>query len=141
MSNYYQWILVVHIISVITWMAGLFYLPRLYAYHSRPSTSKEMSETFKIMEKKLYSVIMFPSSLLVWLSGLSLFHIQGMHNWLLIKIILVILMTGFHIFLWYCLGKFQKDKNRLSEKFYRIVNEFPSLLLIGIVILVVVKPL
>ncbi len=141
MNHYYQWILVVHIISVITWMAGIFYLPRLYSYHSRSSTSKEMSETFKIMEKKLYSIIMFPSSLLVWLSGLFLAHFQGIHNWLAVKIILVLLMTGFHIFLWYCLRNFQKDQNRLSEKFYRIANEIPSLLLIGIVILVVIKPL
>ena len=131
---------VVHIISVITWMAALFYLPRLFVYHSTKEAGSDASETFKTMESKLLSVIANPSLVLVWISGLILFSYKGLEIWLILKMFFVLGMTLFHFFLRLVQKNFQADKNVKSERFYRIINEVPTVLLVIIVCLVVFQP-
>tara|TARA_B100001123_G_scaffold6546_1_gene8175 strand:+ start:5080 stop:5502 length:423 start_codon:yes stop_codon:yes gene_type:complete len=132
----------IHIISVIAWMAGLLYLPRLFVYHSdnKIKDNKVSSETFKVMERRLYRIIMNPSIALVWITGLYLFHLSGFETWLMIKILLVIFMTIYHIFLGQCLRRFAEGKNKFSQRFFRIINEIPTLIMIVIVFLVVFQP-
>ena len=134
------WIKVIHIISVISWMVGLLYLPRLFVYHSENITNKDITSTFKIMEYRLYRFIMNPAMMVVWLSGLVLLYDNGIETWLSIKFLLVLLMTSFHIFLKRCINNFELESNQYSSKFFRIINEIPTILLIFIVILVVLKP-
>lgn len=134
------WIKVIHIISVISWMVGLLYLPRLFVYHSENITNKDITLTFKIMEYRLYRFIMNPAMMVVWLSGLVLLYDNGIETWLSIKFLLVLLMTSFHIFLKRCINNFELESNQYSSKFFRIINEIPTVLLIFIVILVVLKP-
>ena len=134
------WIKVIHIISVISWMVGLLYLPRLLVYHSENITNKDITSTFKIMEYRLYRFIMNPAMMVVWLSGLVLLYDNGIETWLSIKFLLVLLMTSFHIFLKRCINNFELESNQYSSKFFRIINEIPTVLLIFIVILVVLKP-
>ena len=134
------WIKVIHIISVISWMVGLLYLPRLFVYHSENITNKDITSTFKIMEYRLYRFIMNPAMMVVWLSGLVLLYDNGIESWLSIKFLLVLLMTSFHIFLKRCINNFELESNQYSSKFFRIINEIPTVLLIFIVILVVLKP-
>ena len=134
------WIKVIHIISVISWMVGLLYLPRLFVYHSENITNKDITSTFKIMEYRLYRFIMNPAMMVVWLSGLVLLYDNGIETWLSIKFLLVLLMTSFHIFLKRCIKNFELESNQYSSKFFRIINEIPTVLLIFIVILVVLKP-
>ena len=134
------WIKVIHIISVISWMVGLLYLPRLFVYHSENITNKDITSTFKIMEYRLYRFIMNPAMMVVWLSGLVLLYDNGIETWLSIKFLLVLLMTSFHIFLKRCINNFEQESNQYSSKFFRIINEIPTVLLIFIVILVVLKP-
>jgi putative membrane protein len=131
---------VVHIISVITWMAALFYLPRLFVYHSTKEAGSDASETFKTMESKLLSVIANPSLVLVWISGLILFSYKGLEIWLILKMFFVLGMTLFHFYLRLIQKNFQADKNVKSERFYRIINEVPTVLLVIIVCLVVFQP-
>ena len=132
----------IHIISVIAWMAGLLYLPRLFVYHSdtKIKDNKDSSETFKVMERRLYRIIMNPSIALVWITGLYLFHLSGFETWLMIKILLVIFMTIYHIFLGQCLRRFAEGKNKFSQRFFRIINEIPTIIMIIIVFLVVFQP-
>ncbi len=132
----------IHIISVIAWMAGLLYLPRLFVYHSdnKIKDNKVSSETFKVMERRLYRIIMNPSIALVWITGLYLFYLSGFETWLMIKTLLVIFMTIYHIFLGQCLRRFAEGKNKFSQRFFRIINEIPTLILIVIVFLVVFQP-
>ena len=134
------WIKVIHIISVISWMVGLLYLPRLFVYHSENIKNKDITSTFKIMEYRLYRFIMNPAMMVVWLSGLVLLYDNGIETWLSIKFLLVLLMTSFHIFLKRCINNFELESNQYSSKFFRIINEIPTVLLILIVILVVLKP-
>lgn len=134
------WIKVIHIISVISWMVGLLYLPRLFVYHSENITNKDITSTFKIMEYRLYRFIMNPAMMVVWLSGLVLLYDNGIETWLSIKFLLVLLMTSFHIFLKRCINNFELESNQYSSKFFRIINEIPTVLMIFIVILVVLKP-
>ena len=131
---------VVHIISVITWMAALFYLPRLFVYHSTKEAGSDASETFKTMESKLLSVIANPSLVLVWISGLILFSYKGLEIWLILKMFFVLGMTLFHFYLRLVQKNFQADKNVKSERFYRIINEVPTVLLVIIACLVVFQP-
>ena len=131
---------VVHIISVITWMAALFYLPRLFVYHSTKEAGSDASETFKIMESKLFSVIANPSLVLVWISGLILFSYKGLEIWLILKMFFVLGMTLCHFYLRLVQKNFQADKNVKSERFYRVINEVPTVLLVIIVCLVVFQP-
>ncbi len=137
-NNYmiYSFFEAIHIISVIAWMAGLLYLPRLFVYKKNEDTTN----TFKIMENKLYRLIMNPAVALVWITGLTLFYHNGFQLWLIIKLFFVFLMTLFHIFLGQCLRSFAIDGNKFSSKFFRIINEVPTLIMIIIVFLVVFKP-
>jgi putative membrane protein len=138
----YPWLKAFHVVAVTAWMAGLFYLPRLFVYHAASSTGSEKSETFKVMEQRLLSVIMTPAMLATWLLGLSLVAINESWNeqWLMAKVGLVAVLTLFHFWLAARARGFLHDRNRLSGRIYRIANELPTLLLIAIVILVVVKP-
>ena len=136
----FLWIKAIHIISVIAWMAGLLYLPRLFVYHSDKEIKQNTSNTFKVMERKLYRFIMNPSVALVWITGLILFYYSGIETWLLVKIALVILMTFFHIFLGQRLRDFTADANKYSSRFFRIINEVPTIIMIIIVFLAVLQP-
>ena len=130
----------IHIISVITWMAALFYLPRLFVYHSTKETGSDSSETFKVMESKLLKIIANPSLVLVWISGLVLLSYKGLEVWLILKMFLVMGMTLFHFYLNFLRKGFENDANIKSEKFFRVINELPTILLLIIVILVVFQP-
>ena len=131
---------VIHIFSIIAWMVGLLYLPRLFVNHANPEITTETSETFKLMEGKLYRIIMFPSFIVTWISGISLIHYVGIDTWLLLKIFFVVLLSGYHFFCLKCLNDFKNDKNKYSTKFFRITNEAPAVILIFILILVVFQP-
>ena len=138
----YDWVKAIHIIAVIAWMAGIFYLPRLFVYHSDSAPGSEKSETFKVMERRLYSAIMTPAMITTWLAGLALATSGHFWTapWLMAKLVLVALLTWFHVWLGRRIRDFAADKNTRSSRTYRIVNELPTLLVIGIVILVVVRP-
>jgi putative membrane protein len=138
----YLWVKALHIVAVVAWMAGIFYLPRLFVYHADSAPGSEKSETFKVMERRLYSAIMTPAMIATWLAGIALAtsaHFWA-DRWLSLKLVLVIAMTAFHLWLGARLRNFATDDNRFAARTYRMVNEIPTLLLIGIVILVVVKP-
>ena len=130
----------IHIISVISWMAGLLYLPRIFVYHADPSIIKDTSSTFKIMEKKLLNYIMTPAAMLTWITGISMIYYLGLQNWIILKIIFVLVLTVFHLYCGKWLNLFALDKNVNSDKFFRIRNEFPTIILIIIIITVVFKP-
>jgi protoporphyrinogen IX oxidase len=138
----YPWIKALHIISVIAWMAGMLYLPRLFVYHCEAEVGSKQSETFKVMERRLLKAIINPAMVLTWLFGLYLAWAGGWLSapWLHGKLLLVLIMSGIHGFFSRCVRDFAADRNPRSQKFYRIINEVPTLLMIGIVILVVVKP-
>ena len=134
-----------HLISVISWMAGLLYLPRIFVYHAENNDDKKISDVFKTMEKKLYFFIMTPAMILSWLFGLLLIHSIGFQQlgqkWMVLKIIFVAFLTLYHFYLGSNLNKFKNDQNIHSHKFYRLTNEIPTLLLILIVFVVIFKPL
>ena len=130
----------IHIISVITWMAALFYLPRLFVYHATKEIGSDSSETFKVMESKLLKIIANPSLILVWISGLVLLNYKGLEIWLILKMFLVMAMTLFHFYLNFLRIGFENDSNQKTENFYRVINEVPTVLLILIVVLVVFQP-
>ena len=130
----------IHIFSVIAWMAGLLYLPRIFVYHADEDIKKETSETFKIMEKKLFNIIMMPAFIVTWISGLSMVHYIGLDTWLFIKIFFVILLTIYHFICRKWLLDFANDNNNIKSKFFRITNEIPAFILILIIILLVFKP-
>ena len=133
-----------HLIAVISWMAGLLYLPRIFVYHSE-SNDDSQKKVFKVMERKLYNYIMMPAMILSWIFGLILIGSIGfeqLHStWLIIKLALVVVLTIYHFFLGNCLNKFKNDENKYSSRFFRIFNEIPTILLILIVFIVVFKPL
>ncbi len=143
--NVYLTFKALHLISVISWMAGLLYLPRIFVYHSETIENKSQSETFKLMEKRLYFYIMNPAMVLSWIFGILLIHTQGFHSlgffWMQIKLGLVIILTSYHFYLLTVLKDFQIDNNKKSSKFFRIINEVPTILLIIIIFIVVFKPL
>ena len=130
----------IHIISVITWMAALFYLPRLFVYHATKEIGSDSSETFKVMESKLLKIIANPSLILVWISGLVLLNYKGLEIWLILKMFLVMAMTLFHFYLNFLRVGFENDSNQKTENFYRVINEVPTVLLLLIVVLVVFQP-
>jgi protoporphyrinogen IX oxidase len=137
------WIKALHIISVISWMAALFYLPRLFVYHVEAGASSPMSATFKIMERRLLKVIMTPAMIATWVFGLWLVYEQTellKSGWFHAKLFLVILMSGFHGAMSKWTREFAQDKNTKSSKFFRIANEIPTVLMIAIVLLVVIQP-
>jgi len=134
-----------HIIAVISWMAGLLYLPRIFVYHVENLEKKETTDVFEIMEKRLYFYIMRPAMILTWLLGIILIYTIGFeaftYLWLQIKLILVIIMSIYHEYLGKCLISLKSRINTKSSKFFRIINEVPTILLILIVFIVIFKPL
>jgi len=134
----------IHLIAVISWMAGLLYLPRIFVYHAENIKNINSSNTFKTMEKKLFYYIMTPAMILSWIFGLMLILTLGFdvlnQLWMQIKLVLVLLLTTYHFYLGKCVNSFSKDQNNNSAKFYRIINEAPTILLIIIVFIVVFKP-
>ena len=142
MLAYYDWIKAAHVISVIAWMAGMLYLPRLYVYHAGAKPGSELSETFKVMERRLMRAIINPAMMATWVFGATLVYV-GHHwteGWFHAKFTLVLLMQIVHAGYSKWRKQFAADQNRHDAKFYRLMNEVPTLLLIGIVILVIVKP-
>jgi protoporphyrinogen IX oxidase len=138
----YEWIKALHVIAVISWMAGMLYLPRLFVYHCEAEKGSPQSETFKVMERRLLKAIINPAMIVTWLAGLYLvwaghFYLSG---WFHAKFLLVLILSAVHGFFARCVKDFATDGNRRSQRFYRIINEVPTLLMIGIVILVIVKP-
>ena len=133
-----------HLIAVISWMAGLLYLPRIFVYHSE-NNNEIITTVFKTMERKLFYYIMTPAMVLSWLFGLALLHEIGINQlinlWLQLKLILVTLMTIYHFYLGHLLYKFKLNQNEKTSKFYRFINEIPTLLLIFIIFIVVFKPM
>ena len=143
--NYYFLFKSLHLISVISWMAGLLYLPRIFVYHSQNIDEIKTSEIFKVMERKLYFYIMTPAMSLSWLFGLLLIHSVGFEQlgqtWMVLKIVFVLLLTLYHFYLGKILKQFNINQNKRSHKFYRYINEIPTILLILIVFVVIFKPL
>ena len=138
----YLWLKALHIIAVISWMAGMLYLPRLFVYHAAAEPGSEQSETFKVMERRLLKFIMLPAMIVTWLVGIVLV-LQGQFfgaTWFQIKFALVLAMTILHGMFAQWVREFAFDRNRRTHKFYRIVNEIPTILMILIVVLVAVKP-
>ena len=135
----------VHIFSVIAWMAGLLYLPRIFVYHVENKERKEATDIFEVMEKKLFYYIMCPAMILTWIFGLVLIYLNGIEIfsqlWMQIKIVLVILLSAYNDYLGRCLVSLKNNSNTRSSKFFRIINEVPTIMLILIVFLVIFKPI
>ena len=125
---------------MVAWMASLLYLPRLFVYHADKVNDKVTSETFKIMEHRLYYYIGTPSLILVWLTGLYLAYVLGLYGWLIVKFFAVIIMTVYHIWLIKFLKNFKNNVNTKSSLFFRKINEVPFLILLIILIMVIIKP-
>ena len=136
------WVKALHIISVIAWMAGMLYLPRLFVYHAEAAKGSESSETFKVMERRLLKAIVNPSMILVFLTGFTLVYLTGdwRDGWWQAKFILVLGLAGLHGYFARCVRTFAEDRNERPARFYRILNEAPTILMIFIVVLAVVKP-
>ena len=134
-----------HLISVISWMAGLLYLPRIFVYHAQNNSEPVISEVFKIMEKKLFFYIMTPAMILSWLFGLLLIHEIGFEQlgqiWMILKLVFVALLTIYHFYLGSILNQFKLNLNEHSHKFFRYINEIPTILLILIIFVVIFKPI
>ncbi|NCT41745.1 MAG: protoporphyrinogen oxidase HemJ [Alphaproteobacteria bacterium] len=142
--NNYEWLRALHIIAVISWMAGMLYLPRLFVYHVDAEKGSVQSETFKVMERRLLKFIMTPAMIVAWVFGLSMLYANpGMmsgQGWMHAKLLLVVLMSGAHGMLAAHVRRFANDANEKDAKFFRIINEVPTVLMIAIVILAVVQP-
>ena len=138
----YLWIKAVHVMAVISWMAGMLYLPRLFVYHCQAEVGTKQSETFKVMERRLLRGIINPSMVVTWGLGLWLAYDSALwaDHWLQLKVVFVAILSGIHGMLVRWTRDFATDQNRHTQRFYRIINEIPALLMVGIVILVVVKP-
>ena len=134
-----------HLIMVISWMAGLLYLPRIFVYHVENINDQNSSNIFKIMERKLYFYIMMPAMLLSWFFGLILIFIIGFDvlstTWIQLKLVFVVLLSVYHFYLGYFLSKLKSGQNTKTSRFFRIINEVPTILLILIVFIVIFKPL
>ncbi len=139
----YEWIKALHVIAVISWMAGMLYLPRLFVYHCEAEAGSKQSEIFKVMERRLLKAIINPAMIVTWLAGL---YLAWSGRWLFTswwiygKLFLVLVLSGVHGLFVRWVRDFAADQNQHSQKFYRLINEVPTVLMIGIVILVVVKP-
>jgi putative membrane protein len=138
----YPWVKAVHVIAIIAWMAGMLYLPRLFVYHCDAEPGSKQSETFKTMERRLLTAIITPAMVVSWVLGLWMAWTGSLFGmvWLEIKIALVLAMSAVHGFFVLWVREFGADRNHHSQKFYRIINELPTILMMGIVVLVVVKP-
>ena len=134
-----------HLIAVVSWMAGLLYLPRIFVYHVENKDKKEATDIFEVMEKRLFFYIMRPAMILTWIFGLILIYLYGIEIfsqlWMQIKIVLVILLSGYNDYLGKCLVALKNNSNTRSAKFFRIINEIPTVMLIFIVFLVIFKPI
>ena len=143
--NLYLIIKSLHLIAVISWMAGLLYLPRIFVYHVENFEKKDATDIFEIMETRLYNYIMRPAMILAWILGIVLIFLNGLDVlssfWIQIKIVLVFILSGYHEYLGKCLIKLKNKTNIKSAKFYRYINEVPTVLLIFIVFVVIIKPL
>jgi protoporphyrinogen IX oxidase len=141
-ENFYLWIKAFHIIAVIMWMAGMLYLPRLFVYHCETAPGSAESERFKLMERKLLKVILNPAMIATWLFGLTLVWLTraDQQHWFQMKFILVLAMSGIHGFYGATVKRFANDANARPQRFYRMINEVPAVLIVAIVILAVVKP-
>lgn len=141
-SGLYLWLKAVHVIAVIAWMAGMLYLPRLFVYHCEAEPGSKQSETFKVMERRLLRAIINPAMIVSWVVGLWLIWAGGFlaSGWMHAKLLLVLGMSAMHGFLSRWVRAFAADRNTHSQKFYRFINEVPTILMIAIVILVIVKP-
>ncbi len=140
--EFYLWVKAFHIIFVIMWMAGMLYLPRLFVYHCETQAGSAESERFKLMEKKLLRVIINPAMIATWLFGLTLVYITraDQQHWFQVKFLLVLAMSGLHGFYAASVKRFARDANTRPQRFWRMINEAPTLLIVAIVILAVVKP-
>jgi protoporphyrinogen IX oxidase len=136
------WLKAFHVMAVIAWLAGLFYLPRLFVYHATAAPGSELSDTLKVMERRLLRAIMLPAMIAVWITGPWLAWWEGvtMDGWLIAKVVLVVILSGFQGMLGRWQREFAHDRNMHPQRFYRIANEVPTLLMAAIVILVIVKP-
>ena len=143
--NTYLLLKALHLIAVISWMAGLLYLPRIFVYHVENSDKEEITKIFETMEKRLYFYIMRPAMILTWLFGIMLIYNIGhevfSYLWVQVKLFLVILLTIYHEYLGKCLKTLKLGTNKRSPKFFRIINEIPTVLLIFIVFVIIFKPL
>tara|TARA_B100000927_G_scaffold284755_1_gene274052 strand:- start:397 stop:825 length:429 start_codon:yes stop_codon:yes gene_type:complete len=140
MGNVYQWVKIFHVMFVVAWMAGLLYLPRIFVYHSMDETTSETSNIFKLMEKRLFYFIMYPSALIVWITGIYMAHALGLYGWLIIKFLFVIVLTIYHINLGRYLNDFANDKNKKKTRFFRMINEIPFVIMFFILVFVIIKP-
>jgi putative membrane protein len=142
MTSLYLWLKAAHVVAIIAWMAGMLYLPRLFVYHSQVPSDSPQSATFKLMERRLLKAIINPAMTVVWILGLWLAWDAGLfrQGWLHAKLVLVIAMSGLHGHFSAAVRAFAEDRNIRSARYWRIMNEVPTVLMIGIVILVVVKP-
>ena len=138
----------IHLIAIISWIAGLLYLPRIFVYHSEAvvnNKSEDLISTFKVMERRLFIYIMNPAMISSWIFGILLIHTIGVDNlsslWVQLKLLFVIILTIYHFFLFQCLRKFAENSNFYSPRFYRIINEIPTVLLIAIIFIIIFKPL
>ena len=138
----------IHLIAVISWMVGLLYLPRIFVYHCEAvanNKSENLMSTFKVMERRLFIYIMNPAMIASWIFGVLLIHTIGIDNfdflWLQLKLLFVVILTIYHFFLFQCLRKFTNNSNSYSPRFYRIINEIPTGILISIIFIIVFKPL
>lgn len=142
--NYYEWIKAFHVIAMVAWMAGMFYLPRLFVYHAEAAPGSAVSETFKVMERRLLRIIINPAMIATWVFGLSMLYaipdLLSAHGWMHVKLTTVILLSGVHGVLAKNVRLFAQDKNVKSAKYFRILNEIPTVLFIVIVIMVIVRP-
>jgi putative membrane protein len=138
----YDWIKALHVLAIISWMAGLLYLPRLFVYHCAAERGSIQSETFKVMERRLLKAIMTPAMIVAWVSGLYIAWAGGhlVSGWFIVKFGAVIALSGAHGFLARCVRDFATDANSRGHRFYRILNEVPTLLMVVIVVMVIVKP-
>ena len=143
--NTYLLFKALHLISVISWMAGLLYLPRIFVYHTQNNSKPIITEVFKVMEKKLFFYIMTPAMFLSWLFGLLLIHEIGFdklgQTWMVLKLFFVVLLTVYHFYLGRKLEQFRLNLNQHSHKFYRYINEIPTILLILTIFVVIFKPI
>ena len=140
MGNVYQWVKIFHVMFVVAWMAGLLYLPRIFVYHSMDETTTETSNVFKLMEKRLFYFIMYPSALIVWITGIYMAHALGLYGWLVIKFVLVIVLTLYHVNLGRYLNDFANNKNKKKTRFFRMINEIPFVIMFIILVFVIIKP-
>ena len=143
--NYYLLFKSLHLIAVISWMAGLLYLPRIFVYHVENLEKKETTEIFETMERKLYFYIMRPAMIATWFFGIILIYINGLdvlsQLWMHIKLGLVVILTIYHEYLGACLKSLKLNTNKKTSKFFRIINEVPTILLIFIIFIVIFKPI